>query len=60
MDNKQIDKKKLRNKKGDYRPKRVLQNLFKYFERCMHDRFNDYSQNIKTDFEKVLAENIAY
>ena len=52
--------KKFRNKKGDYRPKRILQNLFKIFERCMHDQLNDYSKNIKTGFENVLTQNIAY
>ena len=52
--------KKLRNKKRDYAPKRILQDLFKFFERCIHDQLNDYSQNIKTGFKKVLAQNIAY
>lgn len=59
VDNKPIDK-KVQNKKGNCRSKRILQNLFKMFERCMHDELNDYSKNVKTGFENVLAQNFAY
>ena len=52
--------KKFRNKKRDYIPKRILQSLFKNFERCMHDQLNDYYKNIKMGFENILAQNIAY
>ena len=58
VDNKPMDK-KVKKQKRDYRPKRILQDLFELFERCMHDQLNDYSQNIMTGFEKVLAQNIA-